>query len=97
MSNTIQAAIAFPVAFIFTVGILSAGPILYAQTNDCARMNYEYVNEQSKNTSIYEVGNICVNSAESDTIYTSPERMQYLINSLRDSAELIVKGVGSLW
>ncbi len=93
MSSTIQTAIAFPVAFIFTAGILIAAPVMYSETNDVALLRFEYQYEQSLNKSIYSTGVIQVNDAFADTVYTSPERMQYLISSLKDSVELIAKGV----
>ncbi|MDD4095103.1 MAG: hypothetical protein PHP22_02545 [Oscillospiraceae bacterium] len=93
MSSMIQTALAFPIAFLFSAGILVAAPAMYSKTNNAALLRYEYQYEQSLNKKIYSTGAIQVNDASADTIYTSPERMQYLISSLTDSVELIAKGV----
>lgn len=96
MSSTIQTTIAFPIAFIFAAGILCAAPVMYSETNDMALLSYEYQQEQGLNRNIYSTGSIKVNAVSADTVYTSPERMQYMISSLTDSVELIAKGVKEL-
>ncbi len=97
MSSMIQTAIAFPIAFIFTAGILSAAPAMYSEANDSAVMNFEYQCEQRQNKSIYSTGSLRVNSISAEMVYTSPERMQCLITSFTDSAELIIGGVKEIW
>jgi hypothetical protein len=96
MSSTLQAAMVFPIAFIFSVGLISAAPAMYAETADIAMLRYEYTCEQNLNVKIYSTGSIRVNSASSNTVYTSPERMQCLIQSVRDSIELLTEGVKSI-
>ncbi len=97
MSSTLQAVIVFPIVFVFSVGLVSAAPAMYAETADIAELRYEYTCEQNLNRHIYSVGSIQVNRACASTVYTSPERMQFLIQAVRDSVELIAEGVKTIW
>ncbi|MBN1891527.1 MAG: hypothetical protein JW780_02005 [Clostridiales bacterium] len=95
MSSTIQAAIAFPVLFLFMVGLIWAAPAMYGESNDAAILRYEFMYEQSANNKIYSTGSIKVNNVEAYTVYTSPERMQYMIHSIKESIVLLAEGVKS--
>lgn len=95
MSNTIQAAIAFPILFMFLVFLIWAAPAMYGEANDSALLRYEYMYEQSTNQRIYRTGSIRVNNVEANTVYTSPERMQYMIHSIKESIVLLAEGVKS--
>jgi len=96
MSSTLQVSIAFPIVFAFSVGLVCAAPKMYAETAALAELRYEYIYEQKSNVRIYATGSIDIDCNTSETVYTSPERMQCLINSIRDSVELIAGGVKSI-
>lgn len=97
MSHTIQTTLALPVVFGFLSALLLIGPQMYSNTNNSAVISYQYLCEQSKNKFIYKVSSIHVNQETAVTVYTSPERLMYAIDSFRDSVELITEGVQSLW
>lgn len=94
MSHTLQTAIAFPIAFGAIVLLLTAGPVLYSEVSQSARIHYDYLEKQTANVIIYSNDHITSDERSMDIALTSPERMHHLIRAVSDTFTLIGKGVG---
>lgn len=95
MSNTLQTAIAFPIVLSGIAFLISAGPVLYAETAEAAAFQVASIRFSVDNRHIYDTENITCEDKTYKIACTSPERMHFLVRTVEDAGRIIMEGVTS--
>lgn len=96
MGQTIQTAIGFVFSFFIILCFIVAGPLLYAQVNISATVFHSYKEECLIQSALYDTQHICVDDYCYEAVFTSPEKMHFLMRSFSDVIVLVVEGVKAL-
>ena len=88
--NTIQAAIAFPLLFLLIIFLLQLGPVLYVEADRASEFHLKSIEDGLDNHDLYTYReNQIVSNVSRSWISTSPEKMHFLIRSVKDSITLL--------
>ena len=92
--NTLQTAIAFPLLFLLIVFLLQLAPVLYMETDKAAEFHLQSVKDNLENDEIYIFRkDQPVKEELWSWISTSPEKIHFFIQAVKDFKEL--KGAGN--
>lgn len=96
MGQTIQSTLGFVLSFFIIMCLIISGPVLYARAQATANSYYLYKNECVAQSAIYDIRHIQTEDFDYEAVFTSPEKMHFLMRSISDVVVIVVEGVKGL-